>query len=151
MGCLIQVIDYCIINILCMIKQPKQARALFLFCFLYFFYSYKNVSSWEASSLSDKREYSVPCISTSSTTCCASMLQRNVSHYPVNINLLKVNTRSNRKRCEIYSKLTLKTPERHCRRCSRVFIANFEHISHLFLGSLLFTLNRQMFAGYQKR
>ena len=33
-------------------------------------------------------------------------------HYPVNIYLLKVNNRNTRTRCEICSKLTIKTPER---------------------------------------
>ena len=41
----------------------------------------------------------------------------------------------------IYSKLTIKTPERcHWRRCG--VIVNFEHISHLFLVFLLVTLNK---------
>ena len=35
--------------------------------------------------------------------------------------------------CDICSKLTMETPERRHWRCSGVFIANFEHISHLFL------------------
>ena len=38
---------------------------------------------------------------------------------------------------EIYSKFTIKTPER--RRRSGVFIVNFEHISHLVLVFLLLT------------
>ena len=49
-----------------------------------------------------------------------------------NIYLLKCNNRNTRKRCEICSKLTIKTPERRPWRCSGVFI-NFEHIPHLFL------------------
>ena len=32
---------------------------------------------------------------------------------PANIYLFKVNNRNTRKRCEIWSKLTIKTPERH--------------------------------------
>ena len=32
-------------------------------------------------------------------------------------------------------------------RHSGVFIVNFEHISHLFLGFLLLTLNKQMLRG----
>ena len=41
-----------------------------------------------------------------------------------------------------YSKLTIKTLEqRHWRR-SGIFIANFEHISHLVLVFLLLTLSR---------
>ena len=55
------------------------------------------------------------------------------------IYLLKVNNRNTRKSYEISSKLTIKTPER---RRSGVFIVNFEHISHLFLPSLLLTLSR---------
>ena len=37
-------------------------------------------------------------------------------HYTVGIYLLKVNNRNNKRRCEICSKLTIKTPERHWRR-----------------------------------
>ena len=47
----------------------------------------------------------------------------------VGIYLLKVNNRDTRARCEICSKLTIKTPERHYWRRSGVFIVNFEHIS----------------------
>ena len=61
---------------------------------------------------------------------------------PAHNNMLKVNNRNSRKRCEICSKLTIKTPERHQWRRSGVFIATFEHISHLFLVFLLLTLNR---------
>ena len=61
---------------------------------------------------------------------------------PAHNNMLKVNSRNSRKRCEICSKLTIKTPERHQWRRSGVFIATFEHISHLFLVFLLLTLNR---------
>ena len=53
--------------------------------------------------------------------------------YPANIYLLKVNNRNTRKRCEICSKLTMKTPERR-------------HW-HLFLVFLLLTLNKYMLAG----
>ena len=55
--------------------------------------------------------------------------------------LLKVNNRNTRTRCEICSKLIIKTPERHHWRRSGVFIVNFEHISHLALSFLLLTLN----------
>ena len=41
-----------------------------------------------------------------------------------------------RKRCEICSKLTIRTSERRHWRRSGVFIANIEHISHLFLVSI---------------
>ena len=47
--------------------------------------------------------------------------------YPTSNYLLKVN---NRIRCEICSKVTLKTPELHQWRRSGVFIVNFEHISN---------------------
>ena len=46
------------------------------------------------------------------------------------IYLFNVNNINTRKRCEICSKLTVKTPER--RRCSGVFTVNFEHILQLF-------------------
>ena len=41
---------------------------------------------------------------------------------PANIYLLKINNRNTGKRCEICSKLVIKTPER---RCSGVFIVKF--------------------------
>ena len=53
-----------------------------------------------------------------------------------------IETLEKRKRCEICSKLIIKTPERRQCRCSGVFIVNFEHISHLFLVFLLLTLNK---------
>ena len=43
--------------------------------------------------------------------------------YPADIHLLKVNNRNTKLRCEICSKLTIKTPER------RVSIVNFEHVN----------------------
>ena len=52
--------------------------------------------------------------------------------------MLKVDSRNTRTRCEIFSKLTVNTPER---RRSGVFIVSFEHISHHFLVFLLLTLN----------
>ena len=50
---------------------------------------------------------------------------------PANTSFFKFNNRSTRKRCEIFLKLTVKTPERRpgrpgCR--SDIFIVNFEHI-----------------------
>ena len=59
---------------------------------------------------------------------------------PAGIYLLKVNNRNTRTRCEICSKLTIKTPEQRWR-CSGVFMVNFEHISQLVLVFLLLTLN----------
>ena len=55
---------------------------------------------------------------------------------PANTYLFKVNTNT-RKKCEICSKLRIKTVERR----SGVFILNFEHISNLFLMLLLLTMN----------
>ena len=49
-----------------------------------------------------------------------------------NIYLFKVNHGKNRKRFEICSNLTIKTPERRNWRRSGVFIVNFEHNSHIF-------------------
>ena len=62
--------------------------------------------------------------------------------YPANNYLIKVNNRSTKERCEIVSKLTIKTPKwRHWRHCG-VFMVNFQPISHLFLVLLLLTLRR---------
>ena len=51
--------------------------------------------------------------------------------------MFKVNNRNTRGRCEIYSKLTIKTPEQRRWRHSGVFIVNFEYISHRVLVFLL--------------
>ena len=61
--------------------------------------------------------------------------------------MFKVNNRITKTRCERYSKLTIKTPERHHWRCSGVFIINFKHISHLVLVFLFLTLSRYMPIG----
>ena len=61
----------------------------------------------------------------------------------------KVNNRNTRKRCEICSKLTIKTPERRHWRRSDVFIVNSEYISHLFLQFLFLTLNKLMLTGFE--
>ena len=55
--------------------------------------------------------------------------------------MFKVDNRNIRARCEISSKLTIKTPERRHLRRYGVFIVNFEHISHLILVFLLLILN----------
>ena len=60
---------------------------------------------------------------------------------PAGIYLLKIDNRSTRTRCEICSKLTIKTPKR---RGSGVFSVNFEHISHFVLVFLLLSLNMQL-------
>ena len=61
---------------------------------------------------------------------------------PVGIYMFKVNNKNTRTRCEICSKLTVKTTERRKWRCSGVCIVNFEHISHLVLVFLLLTLSK---------
>ena len=58
------------------------------------------------------------------------------------IYMFKVNNRNTTTRCEIRSKLTIKTPERRKWRRSDVYIVNFEHISHLVLMFLLLSLIR---------
>ena len=63
-----------------------------------------------------------------------------------NIYLFNVNNRNTGKRCEICSKLTIRTSERRKWRCSGVFIVNFEPISHLFQVFPLLALNRQLLA-----
>ena len=70
--------------------------------------------------------------------------------FPASIYLLKVNNRNTRTRCEICSKLTVKTPERCQWHHSDIFIVNFEHISHLVLVFLLLTLNMQLLVGFAK-
>ena len=55
------------------------------------------------------------------------------STVPANIYLLKVNNKNIRKRWEICSKLTIRTPERCHWHCSGGFIINSEYISHLCL------------------
>ena len=61
---------------------------------------------------------------------------------PVGIHLLKFNNRNTRTRCEICSKLTIKTLERRHWYRSGVFNVNFEHISYLVLVFLLLTLSK---------
>ena len=45
-------------------------------------------------------------------------------YYPASIYLLKVNYRKAGIKCEMYSKFTIKTPER----CQWLVIVNFEHV-----------------------
>ena len=65
------------------------------------------------------------------------------------IHQLKVNFRNTRTRCEMCSKLTIKTPERRQWRRSDVVIDNFKHISHLVLVFLLLTLGSIFRLGCQ--
>ena len=52
-----------------------------------------------------------------------------------------INNKNTKTRCKIFSKLTLKKPERRQSRRFDVFIVSFENISHLALAFLLLTLN----------
>ena len=51
---------------------------------------------------------------------------------PDNINLFKDKNRNTKKRCEISSKLTNKTPEQRDWSCSSIFIVNLENIFRNF-------------------
>ena len=57
-----------------------------------------------------------------------------IAFTPAKIYLFKVNNRNTIRRCEICSKLTIKTPEERQSRKSGVFMVNFEQISHIFFG-----------------
>ena len=61
--------------------------------------------------------------------------------------MFKVNNRDTRTRCEICSKIAIKTPERHWRR-SGAFIVKFKHITNLALVFLLLTLSRRIPVGF---
>ena len=67
--------------------------------------------------------------------CQWSLLPKNAA----GIYLLKVNNKNTGTIVEIYSKLTIRTPERSHSHSSGVFIVNFEHISHLVLVFSLLT------------
>ena len=67
-------------------------------------------------------------------------------HLPVRIYLLKLHKRNTRIKCDICSKLTIKTLARRQWRRSEVFIVNFEHILHLTLVFLFLTLNMYLLA-----
>ena len=74
-------------------------------------------------------------------------MARKTIEFPAGNYVLKVSNRNSRIRCEIYSELTIKTPEQRQWPRSGVFIVNFEHISHFVLVFLLLTLRREMPAG----
>ena len=61
---------------------------------------------------------------------------------PAGFYLFKVSNRNTRTRCELCSKLKMKTQERNEWRHSDVVNVNFEHISRLELLFLLVTLSR---------
>ena len=59
--------------------------------------------------------------------------------YPAGIYLLKVNNRNTKRRCEIYSKLTIKTPERrHWRRSDN--LTDYGYIAANYSGGVYFLL-----------
>ena len=62
-----------------------------------------------------------------------------ISITPTSNDMLKVNYRNARPRCEMFSNLAIKTPERRQWCHSGAFIVNFEHISHHALVFLLLT------------
>ena len=62
-------------------------------------------------------------------------------------NEFKVNNRNARTKCQICSKLTIKTPEPRQWRRSGVFIVNFEYIWHVVLVFILLNLSRQIPVG----
>ena len=75
----------------------------------------------------------------------------NIDMYPAGNYMFKVNKRKTRPRCEICSKLTIKTPERRHWHRSGVFTVKFEQVNSdyvrvitkticfIFLRTLLFT------------
>ena len=65
-----------------------------------------------------------------------SFLQKYLTDNPANIYFFKAKNRNTKKRREICSQLTIKTPKRRQLRGSGVFIVNCEHISHLFCASI---------------
>ena len=85
-------------------------------------------------------EYFAPCI----FPCeFCKVFQKNLSP----LTCSKWTNSNTRKKCEMCSKLTTKTQQRHYWHHSGVFIVKFEHILLIFLVLRLLTLNRQMFAG----
>ena len=71
---------------------------------------------------------------------CITMPEKNT--YQPAITCSKLTNRNTTTRCEICSKLTIKTPKQPQWRHSGVFIINFEHISRHVLVFLSLTLNR---------
>ena len=65
-----------------------------------------------------------------------------ILHIQAGSYMFKITNRNTRKRCQICSRLTIKTSDRRQWRRSGVFVVNFEHISHLVLEFLLLTLSR---------
>ena len=71
------------------------------------------------------------CVHINEVVLMSFLLTLNIFHklfcFPAAIYLLTVNNRNPRTRCEICSKLTIKTPERRHWRRSGVFVVNSEH------------------------
>ena len=59
--------------------------------------------------------------------------------YPANKCMLKVNNANTRRRGEMCSKLTIKTPELHLWRHPVVFIVGFEYVSHILVFLWMWT------------
>ena len=64
-------------------------------------------------------------------------------YFPANIYLFKVNNRNTEKRCEIYSKLTIKTPER--RQFFSFSIVDFEQVKARWLTTFQVYRNQNTF------
>ena len=74
---------------------------------------------------------------TSNFTCMPRLYLLHVLSY-----MFKANNKNTRTRCEICSKLTIKTPEPRQWNRSGAFIVNFKHILCLVLVFSLLTLSR---------
>ena len=62
--------------------------------------------------------------------------------FPVGNYMFEVNNRNTRARCEIYSKLKVKTPERH--HCSSVYIVNSEQVNIAWVWDALLSALKEM-------
>ena len=128
----------------CWAWKPQPGKTLIWGTVLWFTYM-KCILYW--SSVSAKIGLGYFLWNTSVNSRYSNWIAAECSEYPANIYLFQFNNRNTRKKFEICSKLTMKTPERRYWRRSALFIVNFEHISHLFVVFLLLTLNRLMLAG----
>ena len=79
---------------------------------------------------------------------CYRVLSASLQKQLPNNHLLDQSQQNNTaRRCETCSKLTIKAPKQRQLPRSRVFIVNFEHISHLFLAFLSMTLTGKCLLG----
>ena len=91
---------------------------------------------------SQNKEQGLHCLFMTKNLCYFGIRNILTSNY-----MFKVKNRITRTRCEIYSKLIIKTTERRQWRLSGIFIVNFEHISHFVL---IFIANfEQVNAGWR--